>query len=146
MNSVTEKRNKRRLLSDVRARIVLFLLFTLPELALAGGVNLIPGKSATLTPCDPNKLCNPIKYDNLNAFLIDILKVVVQYGAILVVFFLVFAGFKFVTAQGNTEKISEAKKMLVWVVIGAFVLLGVYVIRQAICGTLGQLGVQNLQC
>ena len=85
------------------------------------------------TDCtDPTRLCNPIKFPNLSSFLLAIINVVIQYGAILVVFFIVFAGFKFVTAQGNSEKISEARKMLTWVVVGAFVLLGVYVIRAAV--------------
>lgn len=85
------------------------------------------------------KLANPIKFATLEEFLLAIVKVVVQYGAILVVFFLVYAGFLFVTAQGSDEKIVQAKKTFVWVVIGAFVLLGVYVLRAAICGTLNQL-------
>ena len=98
-------------------------------------------------PCPPTQLCNPIKYPNLIAFLLAILDIAVQYGALLIVFFIVFAGFKFVTAQGNTEKISDARKMLTWIVVGAFVLLGVYVIRAAICGTINQLaGNQNLKC
>ncbi len=82
------------------------------------------------------KLLNPIKYNNLQEFLLGILDIVIQYGALLIVFFIVFAGFKFVTAQGNTEKIADARKMLVWVIVGAFVMLGVYVIKAAICGTL----------
>lgn len=93
--------------------------------------------------CPPDKLCNPIKSPNLTAFLMGIVDVVIQYGALLIVFFIVFAGFKFVTAQGNSEKISEARKMLTWIVVGAFVLLGVYVIRAAICGTIAQLGVDK---
>ena len=97
-------------------------------------------------PCaDPSRLCNPIKFPNLTSFLLAIVNVAIQYGAILIVFFVVFAGFKFVTAQGNSEKISEARKMLTWVVVGAFVLLGVYVIRAAVCGTIKQLGV-TVQC
>ncbi len=95
--------------------------------------------------CAAGKLCNPIKYHSINEFLLAILSVVIQYGALLIVFFIVFAGFKFVTAQGNTEKIAEARKMLLWIIIGAFVLLGAYVIRAAICGTLAQLGV-SIKC
>lgn len=86
-------------------------------------------------------LDNPIIFNDLQEFLIKILDIVVQYGALLIVFFIVFAGFKFVTAQGNTEKIADARKMLVWIIVGAFVLLGSYVIRAAICGTLTNLGV-----
>ena len=86
-------------------------------------------------------LPNPIKYNTINEFLGAILNIVVQMGAVVIVFFFVYAGFMFVTAQGNTEKIQKAKSMFVWVVVGAFVLLGVYVIRAAICGTLTQIGV-----
>ncbi|TSC58839.1 MAG: hypothetical protein Greene041679_41 [Parcubacteria group bacterium Greene0416_79] len=92
----------------------------------------------SLSPLPP-KLDNPLRFGTLEDFLIEIVRVVVQYGAILVVFFLVYAGFQFVTAQGNEEKLAQAKKMFVWVVVGAFVLLGVFVLRAAICGTLNQL-------
>ena len=93
------------------------------------------------TGLDPTHLVNPIRFKNLQEFLGGILEIVIQYGALLIVFFIVFAGFKFVTAQGNTEKIADARKMLVWIIVGAFVLLGSYVIRTAICGTLTNLGV-----
>ncbi len=99
------------------------------------------GSKVVTPPCAAGKLCNPIKYNNLQDFLLGILDIVIQYGALLIVFFIVFAGFKFVTAQGNTEKIADARKMLVWIIVGAFVLLGVYVIKAAICGTLVNLGV-----
>ena len=89
--------------------------------------------------CQKGKLCNPVKSATINAFLMDAVGVVVQYGLILIVFFLVLAGFKFVVAQGNPEKISEARKMLVWVIVGAFVLLGVYVIRASVCGTIDKI-------
>lgn len=99
----------------------------------------------TVIPCpdpsNPVQLCNPIRYPDITSFLLAILNTAIQYGALLIVFFLVYAGFQFVIAQGNSEKIESAKKMLTWIVIGAFVLLGVYVIRAAICGTLTQLGV-----
>lgn len=100
--------------------------------------------SSVPDPCnDSTRLCNPIKFKNLTAFLLEIVNVAIQYGALLIVFFIVFAGFKFVAAQGNSEKVSEARKMLGWIVVGAFVLLGVYVIKAAICGTIEQLGVTN---
>src|SRR3989338_4449707 len=45
--------------------------------------------------------------------------------------------------QGNSEKVSEARKMFTWIVVGAFVLLGVYVIKAAICGSIEQLGITD---
>ena len=100
-------------------------------------------QSAFATPCPEGRLCNPINFPNLTAFLLEIVNIAIQYGALLIVFFIVFAGFKFVTAQGNSEKVSEARKMFTWIVVGAFVLLGVYVIKAAICGSIEQLGVTN---
>ncbi|MEK7208011.1 MAG: pilin [Patescibacteria group bacterium] len=123
-----------------------FSVLSLPEQAYAVCVETPPGSGIWMeggkscqSPCPPGKLCNPLRFPTIDAFLLEILKVVVQYGALIVVFFIVYAGFKFVTAQGNAEKLAEAKKMLAWVIVGAFVLLGVYVIREAICGTLNEL-------
>ncbi len=114
----------------------------------ASGVWTEPNKVTGQPPipcCPDGKLCNPIRFGNLTDFFLEIVNVVIQYGALLIVLFIVFAGFKFVTAQGNSEKVSDARKMLTWIVVGAFVLLGVYVIRAAICGTIGQLGV-DVKC
>ncbi|PIQ68526.1 MAG: hypothetical protein COV91_03670 [Candidatus Taylorbacteria bacterium CG11_big_fil_rev_8_21_14_0_20_46_11] len=112
--------------------------FCLAVLALLSSVPFV-----TFAVCDdPTKLCNPITYNNLTEFFLAILDVVVQFSLVLIVFFLVYAGFQFVTAQGNSEKLQKAKQMLVWIVVGAFVILGVRVIRMAICGTLQQIDVQ----
>lgn len=106
------------------------LAFSAPDVARAEWV------------CPEGKLCNPIKFPNFMDFFLEVIAIVVQYGALLVVLMLVFVGFKFVLAQGNSEKVSEARKMLTWIIVGAFVLLGVFVIKAAICGTIGQLGVK----
>lgn len=112
------------------------------------------GPTYTVTPpatcnagdCQVGKLCNPTTYKDINALLLAVVKEVMKYGLLLIVFFLVLAGFKFVVAQGNPEKISEAKKMLVWVVVGAFVLIGVLVIREAVCGTVDKIrGIPNTE-
>ncbi len=118
---------------------VLLFVLTLPFSVHAGGVTPPPAGGVTPPPCDPLKLCNPIKFSTLTDFLLAVLNVVLQYSVLLIVLFLVYAGFQFVTAQGNTEKLSKAKQMFVWIIIGAFVILGVYVIRAAICGTLNSI-------
>lgn len=130
-----------RLLSNTHASPLRFFAKVL-FLLLASKPFQILATTGADDPCaDTAKLCNPIRYQDITSFLLAILNVAIQYGALLIVFFLVYAGFQFVIAQGNSEKIESAKKMLTWVVVGAFVLLGTYVIRTAICGTLNQLGV-----
>jgi hypothetical protein len=90
-------------------------------------------------------LINPLAGVNCNsgasngnclvAFLTNILQFVITIGAIVVTLMVVWVGYKFVVAQGNSEKISEARNMLLWTVIGALVLLGAQAISLGIQAT-----------
>ncbi len=80
-------------------------------------------------------LQNPLKFDSLPELLNAILDAVVQLGAILLVFMLVWVGFLFVTAQGNPEKVSTARSALMWTVIGGLILLGAKAISEVIAAT-----------
>ena len=85
-------------------------------------------------------LINPLQGGgNLETFLINILRFVVRIGAIIVVLMYVFVGFKFVAAQGEPGKITEARTMLLWTTIGALVLLGAEVIARGIQATVQSL-------
>jgi peptidoglycan/LPS O-acetylase OafA/YrhL len=87
-------------------------------------------------------LPNPLGGTNSLTVLMDnILKVVKTIGGIAVVFFIIYAGYLFVMAQGNETKLEEAKKTLLYTVIGALIILGVSVIQAVIKGTLTDLGV-----
>jgi len=69
-----------------------------------------------------------------------ILNLVVQIGLPIIVLMIIYAGFKYVTARGNPEKIKEAHDAILWTVIGAAVVLGAAVISHAISGTITSLG------
>lgn len=92
------------------------------NIKLANPLNLGPGD------CSANNTC-------VLVFLTNILKFVVQIGAIVVILMLVYVGFKFVTAQGKPGEIEAAKGMLLWTVIGALVLLGAEAIAMGIQAT-----------
>jgi len=76
---------------------------------------------------------------NLNNLIEKILEVVVQIGTPIAVLFIIYAGFLFVTAQGNETKITKAKNAFTWAIIGTAVLLGAWVLAVAIEGTIGNL-------
>jgi hypothetical protein len=82
---------------------------------------------------------NPIKAKNLNELLVDFLKVITTLGAIVVVFFFILAGFKYVTARGDEGKVSDATRMFTWTTVGAAVILGAQVIARVIENTVRQL-------
>ncbi len=83
---------------------------------------------------------NPIQAKDLSGFLSSMLKVVTLLGSIVVVFFIILAGFNYVTARGDEKKIQSATKTLTWTVVGAAVILGAQVLADAIKGTVNELG------
>jgi hypothetical protein len=84
---------------------------------------------------------NPICASTLDGFLLQLLDVVILLGAIAVVFFLILAGFKYVTARGDEKQISSAHQTLTWTIIGGAIVLGARVIASAIQATVNELGI-----
>jgi heme/copper-type cytochrome/quinol oxidase subunit 2 len=122
-----------------------FLIVSFVTLTLVTGVGMFgtaPAAHAQVGLINPLAAgnCNSTNTDCLGAFLQNILAFVVRIGSVIVILMLVYVGFKFVTAQGNDAKITEAKTMLLWTVIGALVLLGAQAIALAIQATAQSLG------
>lgn len=86
---------------------------------------------------DSGILKNPIGTQNgtLVEFLNMLLGVIIMIGSIVIVFSIILAGFKYITAQGNSELIVEAHRQLFVTSIGAAVLLGARVIMAVIQNT-----------
>ncbi len=85
---------------------------------------------------------NPLgsETSTVNTLLTKLLDVLIDLGLPVLVLFIVYAGFKYITAQGNETKVTEAHKALWWAVIGGTVLLGAKVIQTAIQATVKSLG------
>ena len=61
--------------------------------------------------------------------------VVMPVAAVGVVIWIVYAGFTFLTAQGNPKKVEEAQQRLLWSLIGAGILLGAAAISAVVEST-----------
>ena len=85
-------------------------------------------------------LQNPLNFCSLSEFLRAVLEVVIQIGYPIIVLFIVYVGFKYVTAQGNADKLKEVHKFFFWAVVGALIVLGAQVLSYAIQGTVQDLG------
>lgn len=87
------------------------------------------------------KIDNPIgeKINDIPALIKVALEFVVKIGGPVIVFFIVYSGFLFISAQGNKDKMKKAKDTLLYVIIGAVVVLGAFVISKIITGTVEQL-------
>lgn len=102
------------------------------------------GSGSSVAPTGGNtvRLINPLSAGtSLESFLMAILSFVIRLGTIVVVFMLIFVGFKFVMAQGEPGKITEARNMLMWTLIGALILLGAQAIAIGIKATVQALSV-----
>lgn len=80
----------------------------------------------------------PIK--TIPEFLLAIVDLVFLFGMPIIVMFIIYAGFLFVTAGDNESQISKAKTTITWTLIGAAVLIGAKVIAMAIQTTVLTLG------
>jgi hypothetical protein len=97
----------------------------------------MPAFAACPPACDPTQgICNPIPAicsipDLIRVILEGLLKV----GMPIVALAVIYAGFLFVAARGNPEKLETAKQTLLYTLIGAAILLGSWAIAQLISET-----------
>ncbi|MCU0660423.1 MAG: pilin [Candidatus Pacebacteria bacterium] len=131
------------------ASLVLFLaIFVAPSIVLGQGTagNLPPaGDAANLeganTITDADKLQNPLGGDvkTIPQFIAKILEIITKIGTPIIVIMIIYSGFLFVWARGNEEKLTKAKSTLMWTLVGAALMLGAWILAQAIVGTVNQL-------
>lgn len=86
-------------------------------------------------------LQNPLssQFSTIPGFISGALKVLVQVSLPIITIFIVYAGFKFVTARGNPGKLSEARTNFMYVILGALLILGAWILATLIGGTVSQL-------
>ena len=100
--------------------------------SFGGGSGTSPTGPGITTPTTPStsstlhfKYINPLLNTNdLTTLVTNILNAVAYLLAPVVTIMLLYSGFLFVTAQGNTEKLGTAKKALTYALIGAVLVLG----------------------
>jgi len=72
-------------------------------------------------------------------FIEGFLRAIVIIALPLITVFIVYAGFKYIAARGNSSKISEAHENFKWVIIGAILILSAWILATLIGGTVSQL-------
>ncbi len=78
---------------------------------------------------------NPLKSNDVRGIVGSLMDLVAKVGGVVVVFFIIYSGFKFVMAQGNESEVSKAKDMFYATIIGGAILLGADVIANVVIGT-----------
>ena len=83
------------------------------------------------------RLSNPVARIMEPQNLIDLIITIVQFlGGPIVVIGVIYSGYLFVTAQGETNQLEKARHALLWTIVGAAVILGATAIKNVVDGTL----------
>ncbi|OGE82386.1 MAG: hypothetical protein A3B10_02825 [Candidatus Doudnabacteria bacterium RIFCSPLOWO2_01_FULL_44_21] len=116
--------------------IALFIglvLFSTSSVALAQqSSDCVPGSTNT-------NLCNPIRYslDDLGEFIFAVIASFTNFFAITALIMIIFAGFRMIVAQGNSEALTTAKDGLKWALSGLILSLFAFIIVNAMADYLG---------
>lgn len=84
-------------------------------------------------------LKNPLNFNSIPEFIAGALKALALIALPIITLFLVISGFLFITAQGNETKLNDAKRNFVYVLLGALLILGAWILATLIAGTVNQL-------
>jgi hypothetical protein len=113
----------------------LFYFFIMPIISFAQG-------NVPAPVCPPGKICNPLGSSGVNSipdFIRVLLEGALKVGIPIVALAIIYCGFLFVEARGNTEKLTKAKDALLYTLIGAAILLGSWAIASLIASTVTSL-------
>lgn len=78
---------------------------------------------------------NPIAADNIQELFEAIIDIVLVFAVPIIVFFIIYAGFLYVTARGNQATIQKAHMALLYALIGGLLILGARVLIEVVGGT-----------
>ncbi len=98
----------------------LALLFLLPQISAAAGTGI------------KFKLPNFLNFDSIESLVIGILNVLVVIAIPIIVLRIIYSGFLYVTAGGDTTKLEQARLSLTYSIIGGILVLGAVAFSQVI--------------
>ncbi len=104
--------------------LILLSVFSLPCMSLA----------------EVARISNPISANSIQELIDLVLKAALAIGVPIAVLFLMYSGFKFITAQGDPGKVKDARQYFMWTLVGIVVLLGASLLSTIIQSTIHELG------
>ena len=84
-------------------------------------------------------LTNPLKATSVEGLIYAIIDIILILVQPIIILFIVYGGFLFVTARGDEGKVTKARAALTWAIIGGVVVLGARALIAVIQGTVASL-------
>jgi hypothetical protein len=73
-----------------------------------------------------------VAFTSIEEFLLAALQVIITIAIPIIVLFIIYAGFQYVTARGNAEQTQQATRTLTYAIIGGVIMLGAVAIGEII--------------
>ncbi len=113
-----------------------FLVMCLPTLFLGLTTSIARAGDPLVAPAAREvTLDNPLRVNSIEELLVAILNIFMVLMIPVIVFFIILAGFKYVTAQGNSGQIEEATTTFTYAIIGGVLILAAVAIAEIIRNT-----------
>lgn len=102
---------------------------------------LLTAIPAFASNCGAGQRCleNPLRFTSIEKFIEGALQAAVMIALPIISVFIIWAGFMFIKARGKPGEISTARQNMVYVLIGATLILSAWVLATLIGGTVTQL-------
>jgi hypothetical protein len=85
---------------------------------------------------DFSMINNPVNFESLDEFVIHLVNLAISFSVLIAVVALIIAGFKYILAMGDEEKVEKATKSLIFAIVGLIVVFIAPLIVEYITNTL----------
>lgn len=82
-------------------------------------------------------IASPLAFGTMEDFLLAVLNILIIIATPIVVLAIIYAGFLYVTAQGNVEQTQKATRALTYSIIGGILIIGAVAVSQIISNLVG---------
>ncbi len=100
--------------------------------SIVGLLTFAPSALAQISKSAPVTLNNPLRITSLQELLVAILNILVILAIPVIVFFIIYSGFLYVTAKGNAAQIEQATRSLTYAIVGGVLIIGAVAIAEIV--------------
>ncbi len=111
-------------------KIMTALLLAMPSLVSAQSINSENEEAVTAGQFGLDELNTDLGKGDLKDTIGQLINVVLGFLGIIAVLIILLGGFKWMTSQGSSEKVEEAKKLIGAGIVGLIIILASYAIAQ----------------
>jgi type IV secretory pathway VirB2 component (pilin) len=85
---------------------------------------------------DFSMINNPVSFESLDEFVVHLVNLAISFSVLIAVVALIIAGFKYILAMGDEEKVEDATKSLIFAIVGLVIVFIAPLIVEFITNTL----------